>query len=265
MALILTALSATGCAAQKRARIAKGEWTKDDEKYAKRVRFISAADLKENESDIENYRIDTDDMIEISVWQIEELHQEIAVRPDGKISFPLIGDVAARGKTVDELKQLIGDNLKLYIKVPQVSVNIKDFGGKKAIVLGRVESPGVIRFTAPIRISEALALAGDFQTDPTDRPADKGSVFVIRDLQTDAPVIILADVSKILYQGDLRHDIIVKQGDIIFVRTSLWGNLVDFLDNTLKIALDYAKTYYGLPVTRNYIFDRDKIRKWQYD
>ena len=261
--LILSGVS--GCAFSRKAKKDKDTWTKEDEKYAKHVRFISAADLKEDRWAVENYLIDVDDVIDISVWQIEELHKEVTVRPDGKISFPLIGDVQAKSKTVDGLRGDIAEKIKLYIKVPQVSVTIKDFGGKKAVVLGRVENPSVIRFTSPIRVSEAIALAGNFITDTTDRPADIGSVYIIRDLQGDEPVIIVSDVGKILYQADLREDILIKQGDIIYVQASLLGNILDFMKNTFTEVVKYAETYYGVPLWRRWVFESvEKGTKWRY-
>lgn len=197
--------------------------------------------MKEDRGVVENYHIETDDVLEISVWQIEDLHREVVVRPDGKISFPLIGDVDAKGKTIEELRNDIVDKIKLYIKVPQVSVNIKEFGGKRAVILGQINSPGVIRFSSPIRISEAVALASGFTAD-----AYKGAVFVVRDFDTEQPTVIVARVNEIFFKGDLREDISIKAGDIIYVQTSILSSIRDFMNNTLGPLVGYVEAYYGV-------------------
>ena len=141
-----------------------------------------------------------------------------------------------------------------------MAVTIKEFGGKKAVAIGNIGSPGVIRFTTPIRISEAIALAGGLN----EGVADQGSVYIIRDLPGDRPTIIVANIGKILYQADLREDLVIRQGDIIFAQKSLWSSIKDFMDNTFAIAVQYAESYYGLPLWRRYIFEDDRGRRWKY-
>ena len=227
----------SGCASSKASK--KG--AQKDELPYKKVKYIRASDIaREERVSAENYSVEVDDVLEISVWQIEDLHREVVVRPDGKISFPLIGDVDAQGRTIEELRQDLVDKIKLYIKVPQVSVNIKEFGGKRAVLLGEVNSPGVIRFTSPIKISEAIALSAGFTGD-----ANKGAVFIIRYLDTEEPAVIVADVNKIFFQGALSENIRVKQDDIIYVQTSMLSSFRDFMNNTFGPLVGYVEAYYG--------------------
>lgn len=253
----------SGCASSKsKLRDDKDEEkAKTAKKYSKDVRLLQAKDLNEENWKAENYRIDVDDVLDISVWQIEELRQEVVVRPDGKISFPLIGDVQAQGLTLDELRQDIVDKIKLYIKAPQVSVNIRELGGKRVAILGDVANPGVARFTAPIRLTEAIALAGGFT-----KTATKGAVFVIRDMYAEQPTIIVSDISKLVFQGDLRENIVVHQGDVIYVQTSMLSSMremiSDFMDTAVDKIIVYFERYYGFGWNR-YLFTANKGTKWQ--
>ena len=93
------------------------------------------------------YLIGIGDVLKISVWQNSDLNQDAIVRPDGRISFPLVGDVLAAGLTIPELDEELTQRLKDFLKYPEVSISIKKFGGKKVIVLGQVDEPGVYSVT----------------------------------------------------------------------------------------------------------------------
>ena len=124
----------------------------------------------------QEYYIGIGDVLDISLWQIPDLSKpEVIVRPDGKISLPLISDVQAVGLTLTQLDEEITQRYTTYVRNPQVSVMIRQFGGSKVIVLGEVTSPGVYSFTGDIRIVEALALAGD-----CTKYAVRNNVLIIR-------------------------------------------------------------------------------------
>ncbi len=91
---------------------------------------------------IGEYTIDIRDVLEISVWQSEELNKTVKVRPDGKISFPLVGDLKVKGLTPAQASKQLENLLAFYIKEPKVSVGITESGGKKVFVLGEVAHPG---------------------------------------------------------------------------------------------------------------------------
>ncbi|MFH1867944.1 MAG: polysaccharide biosynthesis/export family protein [Candidatus Omnitrophota bacterium] len=214
------------------------------------VRIIRAADIEVKEWSLENYRIETGDVLEISVWQVEDLQKEVVVRPDGKVSFPLVGDVEAAGYTIDEMAKDITDKLKTYIKSPQVSIIVNSFGGKKLIVLGEVGSTGIIRFTEPIRIMEALALSGGYLES-----AGLQNVLIIRgDLKgkTDVIVVNVKDILK----GNLRENIYVEKDDIIFLPRSFIGNVAYFV-RQISPLLGAATTYYNIKETQYNFKNKD--------
>jgi len=225
----------------------------EKDKLSKKAEFISASDFGADDWAAESYIIEMGDVLEISVWQIDNLQREVVVRPDGKISFPLIGDVLAQGKTIEEVREEISEKIKLYIKVPQVSVNIIEFGGKKVVILGEVRSRGVIRFNSPTSIIEAVGLAGGFVST-----ANKDRIFVIRDFHKEVPKIIMVNANEILKKGDLRQNVFVRTGDIIYVHKSFVANFNYFIDNVFGPVVDSAQSYYGDT------WKRLEAGKWKY-
>ena len=108
------------------------------------------------------YRMGPEDQIRISVWENAQLTLDLVVRPDGKISMPLIQDVVAEGQTAAELSNTIHDRLLTYIKEPQVSVIVLQVNAPKYFVIGNVAKPGTYSLRSETSILQALALAGGF-------------------------------------------------------------------------------------------------------
>ncbi len=106
------------------------------------------------------YRIQPGDGLTISVWKEQELQGDILVRPDGGISFPLAGDVAAGGMSIAALTSVLTERLQRYIPDPVVTVAVKSIGGNRVYVLGKVNRPGEFPFSRPLDVMQALALAG---------------------------------------------------------------------------------------------------------
>jgi len=110
--------------------------------------------------DLPAYRLQPGDVLTVSVWKETELQSEVLVRPDGGFSFPLAGDVEAVGKTVDEIRVILIDRLKRYIPSPVVTVAVKQIGGNRIYVVGRVNHAGDFPLSTPIDVMQAIALAG---------------------------------------------------------------------------------------------------------
>jgi polysaccharide export outer membrane protein len=103
-----------------------------------------------------------EDLLRVSVWENKDLTLDLVVRPDGKISMPLIQDVTAEGATAAELAALIQRNLTAYIKDPQVSVIVLQVNAPKYFVIGNVAKPGTYSLRSETSILQALSLAGGF-------------------------------------------------------------------------------------------------------
>jgi polysaccharide biosynthesis/export protein len=108
------------------------------------------------------YRLGPEDQIRISVWENRELTLDLVVRPDGKISMPLIQDVVAEGQTAMDLASTIHDRLLTFIKEPQVSVIVLQINAPKFFVIGNVLRPGTYPLRGDTSVLQALSLAGGF-------------------------------------------------------------------------------------------------------
>lgn len=122
-----------------------------------------------------SYIIGNSDVLAITVWKEPEISRSIPVRPDGKISLPLAGELQAAGRTPLQLEQDISGKLKSYITNPDVTVIVQEINSEKFNVLGRVSRPGTYPLTASTTVLDALATAGGFM----DFAKQKG-VYILR-------------------------------------------------------------------------------------
>jgi len=160
------------------------------------------------------YYLAEGDILNISVWQWPDLEQrDVVVRPDGKISFPLVGDVQSAGITITQLDQTLTEALMRYIKEPYVSISITKFGGYKVIVLGEVRSPGVYTTTREASLLEVVSLAGGFT------PGAKVKNIVLLRGPTDQPDVQLIDLYQTMrgQTPTLHANVPILAGDIIYV------------------------------------------------
>ena len=111
----------------------------------------------------EEYLIGAEDIVEVMVWKNADLSRVVSVRPDGKVSLPLIGDVKAAGRTSTQLQEDITERLKSYYKeLPPVSVIVQQVNSYAIYVLGEVKSPGRYVVKSGTTFLQAIALAGGF-------------------------------------------------------------------------------------------------------
>ncbi len=187
---------------------------------------VSSAPAKANER--AEYIVGVDDVLFISVWQNKDLDQEVTVRQDGKISVLLIGDMTAEGLAVSQLDQLITEKLKDYIKYPEVSVTIRKIGGKKVILLGEVNKPGVYAVTGQSSVLELIAMSGGYSKD-----AVMNSVVVIRG-GLQKPVGYRLDLVKAMKKGDLSQNMVLEPEDIVYVPKSFISNVNHIMTQILS-------------------------------
>jgi polysaccharide export outer membrane protein len=129
----------------------------------------------------EEFRMSPGDKLRIEVYKDAQLSQSVQVRPDGKITLPLIGDIVATGRTPIELRDAIRDAFKEYITNPTVTVIVVEAVMATAYVMGEVNHPGAVNLQGPLTIMQALALAGglkDFADARNIRILRKGPVGV---------------------------------------------------------------------------------------
>ncbi len=122
-----------------------------------------------------NYTVKPGDLLAISVWKEPDLQKETLVRPDGAFSFPLVGEVDAKGKTVADLNKTLAQRLAKYISDPVVTVAIQEIKGNKVYVIGQVNKPGEFIMNPSVDVMQALSMAGG--TTPF---ASLGDIVVLR-------------------------------------------------------------------------------------
>ncbi len=108
------------------------------------------------------YRIGPEDTLQISIWKNEAMSRTVPVRPDGKISLPLVNDIQAAGLTALELREVLTQKLAEYIPSPEVSVIVSDVRSFKVSVMGEVARAGRFELKSWTTVLDALALAGGF-------------------------------------------------------------------------------------------------------
>jgi polysaccharide export outer membrane protein len=123
----------------------------------------------------ESYRVGVTDVLRITVWRNEELSVDVPVRPDGKVSVPLLDDIQAEGLTPSELKEVLTREFAEYVSAPHVTVIVLQMNSQFVSVLGGVNREGRIPLTREMRVLEALAASGGFTTF-----ADKDNVRIVR-------------------------------------------------------------------------------------
>jgi polysaccharide export outer membrane protein len=125
--------------------------------------------------DQDKYLLGPEDAIEISVWKEPDLTKQLVVRPDGKITYPLIGEVQASGKTVKELQEEILKRLEKFVTDAHVTVILLKAQNYKIYVTGKVNKPGDFVIGKPVNVMQAISMAGGLT--PFAAP---GSIMVLR-------------------------------------------------------------------------------------
>ena len=137
-----------------------------------------------------DYRLGPEDVIEVFVWKEPDLSTTVVIRPDGKISLPVVNEIEASGKTAVELRAEITGKLNQFVTNPVVSVMVKQVNSLKISVLGEVRKPDIYRIKNRITVLEAIAMAGGF----TDL-ARPNRVIVLRNTPT-GPQRIKIDIKQ---------------------------------------------------------------------
>jgi polysaccharide biosynthesis/export protein len=157
------------------------------------------------------YLIQPNDILEIFVYKEPELTRKVLVRPDGRISFPLVQDLQAAGATPGELKTQIETKLQEFLSAPSVTVIIEGIRSYQVFVVGKVQKPGAIVVEKPITVLQALAIAGGFQDYA------KGSdMTVIRGSGKDSSIFPF-DYSEVTKGKKSDQNIFLKSGDVVVI------------------------------------------------
>lgn len=159
------------------------------------------------------YLIGPEDVLEIVVWKNAELSKVVTVRPDGRISLPLIGDVPAAGVTANVLRESIRKRLKEFQKVPAVSVIVQQVNSSNIYMLGEVARPGKYPLRSHITLLQALSMAGGFT-----QLASRNNILILRKQgDGEQEKIIRFGFMDFIIKEDARGNVLLKRGDTIIV------------------------------------------------
>lgn len=169
------------------------------------------------------------DKVEISVYRHDDLAKTLQVDPSGRIMYPLIGDIQVLGLTAFGLRDTLRDKLSKFIVDPQVTVNVSATLSQKVIVLGEVKTPGYFQADGSVTALEAISRSGGFTADGQAK-----TVMLIRSGEKK-PALYSLDLQKALEDGDLRQNVLLQRGDIIYVPKTLIANVESFFKHMSTI------------------------------
>jgi len=158
-----------------------------------------------------DYVIGPGDLIQVSVWKNETLSRVMPVRPDGKISMPLLHDVQASGLTAMQLRDKIATALGEFLPNPEVSVGVNEVRSMRISVLGEVQRPGVIELRGATTILEAIALAGGFRDF-----ASPSKITILRNDDSGKTQKIKFNYNRAVGSSG-EENLVLKSGDVVVV------------------------------------------------
>ena len=159
-----------------------------------------------------DFVLGTEDMLSINVWHEAELSRIVQVRPDGKVSLPLVGEVVASGLTPSQLQQKLTKELEAFISHPEVTVIVQEVRSQKINIVGQVNRPGTFPLVKPMTVLDALAQAGGFGTF-----AKQKDIYVLRTLPSGSQVRLPFNYRKVIKGQNVEQNIELESHDTIVV------------------------------------------------
>ena len=179
----------------------------------------AGGDARQNEIDQTNYQIGPGDVLDIFVWRNPEISTSVPVRPDGKISTPLVEDMVAVGKTSSELARDMEQVLAKYIKAPSVNVIVMEFRGtfeKQIRVVGQAARPQSIAYREGMTVLDLMIAVGGLGEFAAGNRAK-----LVRTV--DGQVIeYRVRLDDLLNKGEIKHNIDIKPGDVLIIPESFF-------------------------------------------
>jgi polysaccharide export outer membrane protein len=157
------------------------------------------------------YVIGPDDILNIVFWREQDLSGDFVVRPDGKISLPLLNDVQAAGNTPAQLKAALEQQAAKYFEEPNATVIVKAIRSRAVYITGQVLKPGPYQLTTPLTVIQLIALAGGLT-----EYADGDHITVLR-TEKGWPMTFPFNYNEVAKRKYLRNNILLKPGDTVIV------------------------------------------------
>jgi polysaccharide export outer membrane protein len=166
-----------------------------------------------------NYIIGPGDTLEVFVWRNPDLSVTVPVRPDGKISTPLVEDMVAVGKTAPQLSRDLEKVLSEYVRVPKVNIIVTNAASAFSLVkiVGQVQHPAALPYREGMRVLDAVLAVGGLTQFASGNRAR-----IVRVSQNGQQVIIHIKLADLVNNGDVRENVPLKPGDVLVVPQSIF-------------------------------------------
>jgi polysaccharide export outer membrane protein len=160
----------------------------------------------------DDYRLGPEDVIEVRVFELDQLNRTVRVSGDGKIELPLVGSIDVSGATPNKVATQIADRLRdRYVQNPQVSIFITEFKSQKVSLLGAVANPASYPLSGQRRLLQLLAEAGSLGAEAGN------TLYVFRQTEDGRSARLTVPLNELLLQGDPRWNVLLRAGDVISV------------------------------------------------
>jgi polysaccharide export outer membrane protein len=158
-----------------------------------------------------SYLIGPNDILNIFVWKEADLTRDVTVMPDGKITYPLIGEITAQGRTASELKKTIADRLQNFVTAPEVTVIVRESRSQVVYTIGKLTRPGPYPLAPGMTVMQALSAAGGFA-----EWADNKNILIIR-REGGKETQLRFNYKEFTSGEKLEQNILLRSGDTLVV------------------------------------------------
>jgi len=159
----------------------------------------------------EGYKLQPGDLLQVVVWRETDLQNEVLIRPDGGITFPLAGDLQAAGLTTDELRQELETRVRKLVPGAVITVSVKAPNGNRVFVIGKVNHPGDFPLLRPIDVMQAISMAGGIT------PFADGNGIRILHREGGRLVSVRFRYGEVTKGRHLEQNVLLQSGDTVIV------------------------------------------------
>jgi protein involved in polysaccharide export with SLBB domain len=177
----------------------------------------------------EPYRIAPGDELDIKFYYNDRLSDRVRVRPDGKLTLQLVGDVQAAGRTPEELRRALYELFAPHQRSLEITVVVREFAGQKIYVGGEVNAPGTIESFSQLTVMRAILAAGGLKNS-----ADVRQVVVLRENPGKPPLFVTIDLEQTATDAGGGKPFLVRPYDVVFVPKSQISQLAQFVDQYIR-------------------------------
>ncbi len=194
------------------AMAASGHASAEDGPQAITAQGASAAGMAHALPQSRLYRIGVDDVLAVSVWHEPDLSRSVPVRPDGKISLPLVGEVQAAGKTPPQLEGELRTSMAQFVKNPELTVIVSEIRSQRVNIIGQVMHPGTFSLTQTMGVLDAISLAGGLRDF-----AKKSKIYVLRETDSGHRTRLSFKYKDVVSGKSSAQDIVLQPNDTVVV------------------------------------------------